>query len=82
MSVPTILATVSGKTITMIRPKNVPLPTEVSPTTKPQVAPSATAITRSRFVSRKGASSGWTPMRMNVFATSPRPPITSAIPTA
>ena len=29
------------KTITMTRPKNVPLPTEVSPTTKPQVAPSA-----------------------------------------
>jgi len=43
MSVPTILAIVSGYTITMTSPKNVPLPTDVRPTMKPKTAPIATA---------------------------------------
>jgi hypothetical protein len=82
MSVPTIFGRVSGNTSTMTRPKKVPLPTEVRPTTKPHTAPSVNAISRSRRVSRNGASSGCTPRWMNVFATRPIPPMTSATPIA
>ena len=82
MSVPTIFGSVSGKTSTITRPKNVPLPTEVRPTTNPQVAPSVNAISLSRRVIRNGASSGWIPRLMNVLATRPMPPITSAAPIA
>ena len=71
MSVPTIFAAVSGKTRIMISPKNVPLPTDVSPTTKPPEAPSATAMILSRRESRNGASSDRAPMLMNVLATRP-----------
>ena len=80
MSVPTILAAVSGKTSSITSPKNVPLPTEVSPTMKPPLAPSATQIIRSRLASRKGALDGWTPRLTNVLARKPRPPSTSAPP--
>ena len=48
MSVPTIFGAVSGKTITITSPKNVPQPTEVRPTTKPKTAPIATAMILSR----------------------------------
>ena len=58
MSVPTIFAAVSGKAISITRPKSVPLPTDVSPTTKPPIIPVATAIARSRFERRNGLSSG------------------------
>ncbi len=93
MSVPTILAAVSGKTSSITSPKNVPLPnfffihtqnvplpTEVSPTMKPPLAPSATQMVRSRLASRKGALDGWTPRLTNVLARKPRPPSTSAPP--
>ena len=57
MSVPTIFVTVSGKTSSMTSPKNVPLPTDVRPTTKPQTAPIANAIDLvARCASRNGAS--------------------------
>src|SRR5581483_6867134 len=82
MSVPTIFAMVSGYTRTITRPKNVPLPTEVRPTTKPNTAPMITASTLSRVVRRKGASVALTPRLMNDFARNPRPPATSAAPTA
>ena len=55
MSVPTIFAAVSGKTSSITSPKKVPLPTEVSPTMKPPLAPIATAMTLSRSLSRNGA---------------------------
>ena len=58
MSVPTIFAAVRGNAISITSPKSVPLPTEVSPTTNPPTTPVATAIARSRFVSRNGLSSG------------------------
>ena len=44
-SVPTIFAAVSGNAIIITRPKNVPEPTDVSPTTKPPKTPIRTAIT-------------------------------------
>ena len=58
MSVPTIFAAVSGNAISITRPKIVPLPTEVRPTTKPPTTPVATAIARSRFERMNGLSSG------------------------
>ena len=58
MSVPTIFAAVSGKTSSITRPKKVPLPTDVSPTTKPPLAPSATQISRSRFGEQEGRIGG------------------------
>ena len=45
MSVPTIFATVNGYTITITRPKKVPLPTDVSPTMNPNTAPMPQART-------------------------------------
>jgi hypothetical protein len=82
MSVPTIFGSVSGNIRTITSPKNVPLPTEVRPTTKPQTAPSVNAMIRSRRCSRKGASLGCTPRWMKVFATSPIAPMISATPMA
>jgi hypothetical protein len=41
----------------MVNPKNVPLPTEVSPTTKPQTTPMATAFSLS-FRPNRNAVSG------------------------
>src|SRR5262249_54329585 len=55
MSVPTIFGAVSGKRSSIASPKNVPEPTEVSPTTKPQLAPISTASTLSRVDRRNGA---------------------------
>ncbi len=80
MSVPTIFAAVSGNATIITSPKNVPLPTEVSPTTKPPEAPRATAMILSRRASRKGSSVATTPRLMNVFATNPSAPRTSAPP--
>ena len=80
MSVPTIFAAVNGNTSSMTSPKKVPLPTDVRPTRNPPLAPSATQMTRSRFVSRNGAFEGWTPRLMNVFARKPSPPRMSAQP--
>ena len=80
MSVPTIFAAVNGNTSSITRPKNVPLPTDVRPTRKPPLAPRATQITRSRFVSRNGAFEGWTPRFTNVLARKPSPPRMSAAP--
>ena len=62
MSVPTIFAAVSGNAISITSPKSVPLPTDVSPTTKPPTIPVATAIARSRGWRMNGLSSGaeWT----------------------
>ena len=57
MSVPTIFAAVSGKAISITSPKTVPLPTEVSPTTKPPTTPVRTAITLSRGPRMNGRSS-------------------------
>ena len=48
ISVPTIFGAVSGKTSSIASPKNVPEPTDVSPTTNPPRAPIATATTLSR----------------------------------
>ena len=77
-SVPTIFAAVSGKAIIITRPKNVPEPTDVSPTMKPPKIPIRTAITLSRRCSRNGAS---LPQgRTNALTKNPMPPITSAIP--
>src|SRR5207302_835650 len=64
------------------RLRNVPLPTEVSPTTKPNTAPIVVARTLSRRLSKKGASFGCIPRLISVFATSPMPPATRAAPTA
>ena len=41
MSVPTTLCARSGKTNSIVSPKNVPLPTEVSPTMNPPTSPIA-----------------------------------------
>ena len=82
MSVPTIFGRVSGYTSTMIKPKKVPLPTDVSPTTKPNTAPIVVARILSRRFSRNGASLGWTPRLIAPRSSSPSPPATSAPPTA
>ena len=60
----------------------MPLPTDVSPTTKPKTAPMITARILSRRERMNGASLGWMPRLMNDFARKPMPPATSAAPTA
>jgi hypothetical protein len=52
MSVPTTFAAVRGKTTRSMSPKKVPLPTDVSPSTKPPRTPPVNAMARSRAVSR------------------------------
>ena len=54
-SVPTIFAAVSGNATIITSPKNVPEPTDVSPTMKPPKIPIRTAIVLSRRCSRNGA---------------------------
>ena len=75
-SVPTIFAAVSGKATIITSPKNVPEPTEVSPTMKPPKIPIRTAIVLSRRCSRNGASlpNG----RRNALTKKPIPPIDRA----
>ena len=60
----------------------MPLPTDVSPTTKPKTAPIAVATTLSRRESRNGASLAWIPRRTIPLRKKPSPPATSAAPTA
>ena len=79
MSVPTTRAAESGKRISIARPKNVPLPTEVSPTMKPPKAPIPIAISLSRVSTGNGAYEFSFP-RTNVFTKKPIPPSTSATP--
>ena len=82
MSVPTIRAMVSGKTNTITSPKYVPLPTDVRPTTKPNTAPVAIAMSLSRCDMMNGPSLGWIPRFTNDFARNPMPPRISATPIA
>jgi hypothetical protein len=82
MSVPTIFGIVNGYTSTITSPKNVPLPTDVSPTTNPNTAPIATARILSRRLRMNGRSLDLIPRLMKVFARKPSPPMTSAAPTA
>src|SRR5690348_17407183 len=62
----------------MKSPKNVPEPTDVRPTTKPQLAPIAIATSLSRRVSVNGPSVERP--AMNVLAKNPRPPRIRAAP--
>src|SRR3972149_5442614 len=75
MSVPTIFAAVSGKRSRSISPKNVPLPTEVRPSTKPPERPMANARKRSRLRSRYGRSSGGPRWTTGLTAKTSPPPM-------
>lgn len=52
------LGALSGKSAMSIRAKNVPLPTNVIPSTKPPRTPTSNPRRRSRFAS----TNGWSPV--------------------
>ena len=79
-SVPTICVADSGNRKSMNRPKKVPEPTEVRPTTKPQLAPIKTATILSRRLRRNGPSPMSARGFTNVRARNPMPPRISAPP--
>ena len=76
---PTIRLAESGKSSSIARPKKVPDPTDVSPTTKPNTAPITIAATLSWR--RRWNSALIECPRMNVFARKPKPPMISVAPT-
>jgi hypothetical protein len=80
MSVPTILCAPSGKMNSIVRAKNVPLPTDVSPTMKPPNMPITIAASRSRQTMSKRSSSPTTFFFTKLFSTSPVAPKSSAPP--
>jgi hypothetical protein len=79
MSVPTMNLAARGKASSIARPKRVPLPTDVRPTTKPPTAPIATATIRSLLVSRTSPARA-PPGRMTALATKPRAPTIRVTP--
>jgi len=73
------LVRTQGKSTSRVSPKKTPLPTEVSPTTKPPQKPITNAARRSRPLSANAsAAAAFEPMKF--FATSPTQPNSSAPP--
>ena len=81
MSVPTIFAAVSGKTSSITSAKNVPLPTDVRPTTKPPASTEQRrAITWSAPAEEERRVVGLHAAVDERLRRKPRPPRTSAAP--